>query len=529
MADAALVNKFMRTAYQSMVDARSGKLAGARRWLSRSMRIGSGKKTAGKIAIGVGLGAIAVTVSAVTAGAGLPVIAAIAAGTFFCGQMTNVGFSKLSGRQYRGVQKTNAWIEKFRNSTEDHREDMAATKERAHKTTRRAFEHYRRGVRKGRVLVEAAEAAKKDRTCDSAANMLTAMFSVSHHWDKARLYAIPGIFLTTLLMDTYKDMLGLYTRSEAALRKGIGDLFDEHGGERCGADACFIGDEIDASGAVGPHLLWSDANFEQFMTNLKEHEDAITVSGFGPNTSSVTNPRVQQRAQQFFFDAGHVYFKRRKSIGNKMSHGIKGVFARKTKGERIATAVGVVTSAGLSAGGAAFSGATAGMDLSAAVDPAVEALSQVLENLAAEATEKLSEMADPTGQTDLEHHAGGTKTAADTQSLFQKAAEHMQEIAKVEKTLADTKKDHYSCDTAFERVRLFFKIHHHLVRVQELLTAAWTEFEPLLELLVEKRNKFAIAQRTIYKLTAEIVDNGNHGSCSEVCYSPHTKPAKRVA
>lgn len=526
MADPRRVTMIMNTAHSMMKANRGGRLKGIRRSIRRSFEFGTGKKTALKIAIGLGLGAVAVGVSAATAGAGAPVIAALAVGAFASGQLTNIGFSKLSGRSYRGVQRTNSWIEDYRRGSDDHSEGLKATNARAHKTIRRAFEHYRRGVRKASVMKEAYREATTAQTCDAAANLVARMFSVSHHWDKSRLYAVPGLFLCQVLLDTYLDMLRLFRASEEGMETRLGELLDAHGPNSCSSDAC-IAKRALMTVPANRSARWDPDRIREISEILNEHEDRLLSAGFASAAPGVIGP-AQIRTQQMFRDVGRAYRANRKRLHVKISHGIKNVFARKTTGERAAVGAGVVLSGGMAAAGGGISGATASMDMPAFFDPLLELGFQLVENASGEAIDSASAQADRgAGTTDLAHHREGTKAGKESQESLQKAAEHMQEIIKIEEELKESGGvEPNDCDALLERLRVFYKIDHHLDKVEAYLGDAVSQIDVLAGALGDKMDRFVPAHDRIWELTGEIISRRDHSNCQGVCYKVGGTPRR---
>lgn len=519
MADQNQIDKIMGIAYNMMLSRREGRAGGAARSIRRSFEFGTGKKTAAKIGIGVAFGALAVGLSFASFGTAAPFIAAVAVGAFATGQLTNVGFAKLSGRKYRGVQRTNSWIEQYRNGQDDHAEELKSTNERAHKTIRRAFEHYRRGVRKATKLKESYLSAMDQPTCDAAADMVTRMFSVSHHWDKSRIYLVPALFLSQALLAAYEEMLQLFERSEAGMQTTLGELLDRHGPAPCDDVWCVATRNDLGQPGARPALRWDQAHIQSIRDRLDQHEDRILSAGFASRPPAVDGT-VEIRTQQLFLDAGRAYSANRKRLGVRMSHGIKNVFARKTRSERISFGAGLGLSAVTAAAGGSVSGATAGMNMPAFFSPLVELGFQVTENSSGEVIDAAAGMADRnTGTTQIAHQREGTRTAADAQDVLQKAAEHMQEILKVGDLLQEAGRvGDRDCPAVIERLRTFYKIHHHLGKVEDYLGTGIDRIEVLATALAQKMDRFVPAHDRIWAETARIIATADHTQCAEVCY-----------
>ena len=520
MADPTRVKMMMDLAYGVMKGRRL--TGGAARAVRRSWEFGSGKKTAAKLAVGLGIGAVAVGVSLATAGAGAPIIAAIAGGAFLAGQASNAGFCKLSGRQHRGVQRTNSWIQQHLDTNQSsQRDDLAATNERAHKTIRRAFEHYRRGVRKAAAMRTAVVEAAQGATCDHGVSAATSTFSAAHHFNKARVYATPGLFLCQILLDTYMDMLSLYSRSLPGMTSKVGDLLEAHNGSSCESDICFLERDL-VQGRHDHSERWQENALQDKMSaaadkaeTLNAIQDQLMATAASILPAPDGNMPAHSRTRMLFQHAGRQYHVQRKRIGVRMRHGVRNVFARKTKGERVAVAVN--TGAGVVIAGAGV-GLSMHVDLAPALDALCELGFQAVETAAGEGIDRATADGDA-DQRGIDHGDAGTKAGAASQSALQKAAEHMLEIIKVERDLNESAKA-TDCDSAFERLRKFFKIEHHLGKADENLAEAIGYLEMLSVALTAKQENFVTAQNGVFVLVRDIVSQPDHSGCEGACYDP---------
>lgn len=534
MADAQRVNMFLDTAYASMLEGRSSRAKKIRRSLRRSWKYGGGKKKAAKIAVGVAFGAIFVGVSAATAGAGAPVIAGLAIGAFAVGQMSDAGFAKLSGRKFRGKQKTQNWMDQYRtlNSAEQ-TDTLQVTQERAHKTIRRAFEHYRRAVRKARAAQAAAVAATDEQTCDAAAEMVLSTLHVSHHFDKARTYEFPALFLCMTMLETYKQYLGVWQQAEPTLRTRTAEILDGHAQDTpCAGDDCLAVGPIEPI-QVEPHPRFWDANtIARKERELKELDDELTLAGFAPTVPAPPGSRdAVQRAHALFLDAAKKYHVEHKSLRVKMKHGVTNMWARKTSGERKGFVASKVVAAGLAAGGGGISGATASMNMPAFFDPLLEIGFEATQEGADQFIDRVTEDDDLGGPGDIEHHADASRAGAEGQSTIQKAAVHLFEIMKIMEALKTSDKAN-DCKTAVARLREIYKIEHHLAKTQKYLGDSIQKILMLGNELKAKVDASKAANEQVYRLALRIVGRTNHGGCGKVCYGPTNgqsfMPARRL-
>ena len=88
-----------RDARAELQQNREGTFGQAARSISRSWEYGEGKKTALKVSAGLAVSGVAIGVGAATMGIGTPIVIGLALGAFAIGQMTDLAFAKLWGRQ----------------------------------------------------------------------------------------------------------------------------------------------------------------------------------------------------------------------------------------------------------------------------------------------------------------------------------------------------------------------------------------------------------------------------------------------
>ncbi len=161
-------------------------------------------------------------------------------------------------------------------------------------------------------------------------------------------------------------------------------------------------------------------------------------------------------------------------------------------------------------------------------DPLLELGFQLVENASGEAIDSASARADRgAGTTDLAHHREGTKAGKESQESLQKAAEHMQEIIKIEQQLQESGGvEPNDCEALLERLRVFYKIDHHLDRVEAYLGEAVDQIDVLAGALGDKMDRFVPAHNRIWELTGEIIGRGDHSNCQGVCYEVGSVPRR---
>ena len=525
MASDKQIDALLNQAMAAMREARMDKRKAQARAIRRGWEYGGGKKKAAKVGIGLAIGGVALAITIGTGGAGAALIAGVAAGAFAASQLSDVGFAKLSGRSYRGAQKTESWIDKYRNAAPAaQRESVKSLDERAHKTVRRAFDHYRSAVSKAQKAKQAFDQLQgNSATCDDLKDAVFGILSVSHHLDKARLYAHPALFLCQLLLTIYEETRDKWENVPKQLRIGVGKILDDHKGKTCGAAPCFAVGNFSSPPPSHPQI-WAKGEVAELTKKLKELQDKL-------DHAPLSTPPQQQnlKTHNLWNDAKTKYEDRGLLI--KVKHGIQNPWARKTTKERVAFGLGKAASVGLSGAGM---GGGLGLDAASidlgAWDILVELGFQAVEFAAGEGIDKATadEEAETDGDllhsqttwapptADLDLQSTRARVAASTQDELRKAAVHIYEIHKIVELLKDMTEE--DCDEMVEKVRQLYKIEHHLSKVQEYLHASALSLNLLIRLLALKIDACNKLEKDVWKECDRILGSGNHSACDKVCY-----------
>jgi hypothetical protein len=523
MADQKRIDALLNEAFYLMSEARGDKHKGRMRAIRRGWQYGGGKKKAAKVGIGLAIGGITLAVSLGTGGAGLPLIAGLAVGAFAASQLSDAGFAKLAGRQYRGAQRTTSWIDEYRNMSPQAQQDSVKTlDERAHKTVRRAFQHYRKASSKAEKAKTAfANVQGQDATCEDLANLVCATLSVSHHLDKARLYAHPSIFMCQLLLKIYDDDRAGWNTIEGGLAKAVGAHIDLHQGKSCGASACY---------AVGTHgigwpadhpEIWAQADVQHLTTKLSELEALLQDAPI----STPPNRRLHQ-TRELWNDAKTKYEQRDHIV---IKHAITNAWSRKTMKEKVSYGIGKGVSVGLS--GTSF-GLAGGLDAVGAdtgfFDILVELGFQSAEFGAGEiidakmgddSTDGPGDLLQPHRKwkpptQDLDRQSARARVAASTQDEMRKAAIHLYEIHKIKLALTDLDDDGDDCDVTVEKIRQLYKIEHHLAKTQEYLHQTALMLNQFVRQLANKIKACNKLEKSVWKECDRVIGGSNHGACA---------------
>ncbi|HET7131076.1 MAG TPA: hypothetical protein VFJ95_02455, partial [Gammaproteobacteria bacterium] len=265
--------KLLADAWHEMI--RSKSTGGFGRRIRRGWKYGEGKEIVGKTAAGVAVGAVFVGVSIATAGAATPVVIAIAAGAFAAGQVPGAAASIIKNRKgLHGITNTANWVSNMASADPDsHREHVKKLDMAAHKTLRRAYEHYRTALRKSSESekVRARLTATKDVPCADVFELIQKTLSVSHHLYKARLYIEPAIYLQRVLLVALREWIADWARHEKALAalvtQALGPNGIDHG--TCGKD-CYRNAAAVKGGTAQLAALLTDADLDVYDKQLED-------------------------------------------------------------------------------------------------------------------------------------------------------------------------------------------------------------------------------------------------------------------
>lgn len=523
MADQKRIDALLNQAFLEMSQARADKHKGRMRAIRRGWQYGGGKKKAAKIGIGLAIGGVVLAVSLGTGGAGLPLIAGLAAGAFAASQLSDAGFAKLAGRQYRGAQRTTSWIDEYRAMNAAAQRDAVKTlDERAHKTVRRAFQHYRKASSKAVNAKSAFDVVKgQDATCEDLANLVCSTLSVSHHLDKARLYAHPSIFMCELLLKIYDDERVQWEAIAKALPGAVDSHIDSHQGKSCGVSECFAVGAARVGWPADHPEIWSQPDVQHLNKKLAELESLL---GDAP-TSTPPNRRLQQ-TRELWNDAKTKYEQRDFVV---IKHAISNAWSRKTTKEKVTYGIGKGVSVGLAGTGAGMGG---GLDAVGAdtgfFDILVELGFQSLEFGAGEVTD--AAMGDDNTQgagdllkphrkwkpptQDLDRQSVRARVAASAQDEMRKAAIHLYEIHKIKVGLNDLADEGDDCDVTVEKIRELYKIEHHLAKTQEYLHETALMLNQFVRLLANKIKACNKLEKSVWKECDRVIGGSNHGACA---------------
>lgn len=497
------------------------------RSIKRSWDYKDGKKKAIKLGVTAGLTTAFVVVGVATHGAGVAVIAGLAAGSYVVGKMSDTAFAKLYGREYTGATRTREFIQNLKGNqvdfdTEEHSKSLSS---RAHKTIRRACQHYRTAFKK-LVEFEAEFTAKTHvTTCDEAAERITALLQIKRHLDKSRLYIHPAFFLSGALFNFYSNYWHIWngTHSNKKVEDRLGEqivqlMMDHHkNGGACGSEECYyeLGKQPAnwQNPAITNEPLWNDHDLDHRKHALEEAKEHLELD------PTIAVPSVDRNLNA---DAGALYADTKakylhRSVFTKVKHSVTNTWDRKTTGEKWAFGISQAVSAGVAAGGTG-----GGLQIP-------EALREGLEVAIKYGEEALSQGAEAGLDAAAEASGGGpaatgsAKSAKEGQETLQKAAVHLWEVIRVQEKLdalrakkldpADTN----VCGFAMEKLYEIYRLKHHLYKTQlylseaiEMVEKCSTELNRKIKSLKEWHNEIVIDIN-------QFMRTGNHAACKN-CY-----------
>jgi hypothetical protein len=474
------VEDLKRYALNQMNAGRDDLLKQVSRSIERGWDYGEGKKTAAKVAVGATVGAGVAAIGVVTHGAGIPVIAGLAVGGFVVGNMSDTAFAKLWGRNYTGGAASREWM--GNNPKIDSGGQAKLMEERAHKTVRRAFQHYRTACEKMKAVKKLCIVAPQ--SCDQASEAVTALLEVKRHLDKARMYVYPSIFLSGHVLEYYEKTWTKWSGKDDDDVRGAW-----HPDKNCGCSRCYF--------TQNPNLVahvpapWDQGNFNlakmksEIATAKKQMEIDPTLGAPIPNN-------IGKGTRDLFLDAQYAYTYHR-GMGVKMAHSFTNQWARKTNREKVIVGAKQVVSAALAGGSA---GAHVHADellnaLAVFIDGAFTSFGLVF----GEGSEDVTLGSAP-ANGHIESQAYGSAMGEESQEQLRKSATHLWEAGKVigriwsENSNSDDFKG-TTCDQAVEYERQVYKIRHHLVETRCYL-------EETIELVTELASR---VDRDLFNLT----------------------------
>jgi hypothetical protein len=486
-------------AFDLMIQGRASKGGRLARSVRRSWNYGEGKKNVIKFGVGMGVATGLAAVGVATHGVGIPIIVGLAAGGLAVGKLSDTAFAKLWGRQYTGGERTRAWIGTYKQV--DTAGATQVLEERAHKTIRRAFQHYRTAWEKAQQF---RAPQKPFATCDEAIGTVTELLHILRHLDKARLYVYPAIFLADAALQNYEFRLD-YTDQPNEVANAAW-----HPDGACDSKTCYLHNTLIGSQGNPGVALWSAG---QVKHAKKELEDAKALIATDPTITGATPFTPNLDRDRLYHDAETKYANR--SMVTKVRHGISNPWERKTNSEQASFVAKHVVSVGLAAGGA---GTHAG------ADEILGGFAAGVDELFAFADVGTAEGADELDAErvlhDIEKHREGAKSGKESQESLRKAAIHLLEVYNVTNEInKEGLNEIGDCDDAVEYLRQVYKILHHLSKTEGYLHETIEKVTKLTEKInadIVHLTKFNGAVRSRVDL---FMNSGNHSNCThDLCY-----------
>lgn len=424
--------------------------------------------------------------------------------------MSDTAYAKLWGRQYTGGQRTQEWLNHLPVIDTFGRSKLL--EERAHKTVRRAFQHFRTACENARKLHLVMD---NPHTCDQAFDMMTELLGVKRHLDKARLYVYPALYLSHHVLDYYDQTWKQWSGKDDKAANG-----NWHPQKFCvisvNPEECVYTGHAPQGKAL-PGVPWNPGAFNvHHESNLLN--DLEIKLGIDPTLRSPYPRQVRPGVQRMFDAAQKEYDENRKIV--KLKHGVTNPLLRKTTGEQTALAV-------KKGAGVVLAGASAGVHIHA--DEAFGAIAMLIDAafnspdlLIEEGVEGIGNDLQPQNP-DIELQREGAKMGADAQEGLRKAAIHLWETGNVMGRISEVNNGGYdftgtSCKEAVEYLRQVYKIQHHLLKTQRYLKETIEQITDL----AERIDKGLTALTNVSNIAFKSIDRfmGEHAYCMEGrCYN----------
>lgn len=498
------------------------------RSIKRFLRDKGGAKKISKIAFGAAIGSAAIAVGVATSGvavgaAAVGVVIGIAAGEFALSKMKDTAFAALAGREYTGAKKTAAFIKQYQGAEFEPGGESQRLASRAHKTIRRACQHYRKAHQKIDKLKKLDHKGPV-KSCDDGAERLTLIFQAKHHLDKALLYIHPAFYLSDALFQPYNR--GAADWMEGGREKTLDGYIKEVLGKHQGAcsDKCYASPNGQTGGpfAITDEDLWDHAERGHILHELTNtHHTLQTHFNVMQSWGDQILQHGPSTARALYKGTVDQYSKR--SIATRGKHFFANSWARKTKSEKISFGASQALSVAMSAGGA-------GLHL-AIEEPLKHAVSEALLEPVKMLIEYAQQGLDIGGDIGIDEVAEasarkakrksspqGTGEAREGQECIQNAAIHLRAAMMIELPIkSEDWEDIDNCEDALNMMSEWYKFKHHLWKTQIYLEEAIKFVTECVNALDKDFPGLRKSHDNLCKQIVTFVGKGNHGNC-KVCY-----------
>jgi prefoldin subunit 5 len=489
------------------------------RAIKRSWQYKDGKKKLSKVLIATAVTTGGVIVGVVTHGAALPVIAAIAVGQYAVGKMSDSAFTALYGSEYTGGRRTRDFIENYTAVDFGTEEEAKRLSSRAHKTIRRACQHYRKAWEK---LEELRRKVQQPLTsCDEAAERLTLLWQAKRHFDKSWLYIHPACYLSRAMFTFYNSYRNYWRgengpKQEDELTKVIlkAMKWHEDEGSPCLSDPCYWESvpkgEATGSNHIDEEHLWNHPDRRDHK--LKKAERILRKD---PMLDVPSIALAKDDTRSLYFDARARYLNR--GILTKMKHKVTNAWDRKTKSEKVAFGIAQGMSAGMAVGPIGIT------DFGVATAPVVGYAAQWVESGIDEANDAVVEGAAANAAIPPAEGVG-SGAAKEGQESLQRAAIHlfeagelMQKLPERVKKYAERFEEDDACGAVVDILAETYKLKHHLVKAQRALDEAIEMVEACVEALDQDFRRIKKTHNEVVKQIDAFLATNNHHACKGYC------------
>lgn len=489
------------------------------RAIKRSWQYKDGKKKLSKVLIATAVTTGGVIVGVVTHGAAVPILAAIAVGQYAVGKMSDSAFTALYGSEYTGTKRTRDFIENYTAVDFATEEEAKRLSSRAHKTIRRATQHYRKAW--GKLGELRSKLQQPLTSCDEAAERLTLLWQAKRHFDKAWLYIHPACYLSRAMFTFYKSYRDYWRgengpKQEDKLTKVILEAMKWHEdeGSPCLSDPCYWESvpkgEATGSSHIDEEHLWNHPDRRDHK--LKKAERML---GKDPILEVPSIALTSDDTRSLYFDARATYLNR--GILTKMKHKMTNAWDRKTKSEKVAFGIAQGISAGMAVGPIGI--ADFGMATAPVVGYAGQSFESVLDEVNDAAVEKGAAIAAIPSAEGV--GSGATKEG---QECLQRAAIHLLEASELMEKLPERAKKYAErfeeddvCGAVVDILAETYKLKHHLVKAQRALDEAIEMVEACVVAIDKDLRAIKLTHNDVVKQIEAFMARNNHRACKGYC------------
>jgi hypothetical protein len=504
-------------AYTRMIKGRESTAAMAVRGARYYWQYRGGKKTAVKVGVGLGVGGAFVGLGVATHGLGVPLMIGLAAAGLAVSKANDLAFAKLWGRDKTGGERTRKWIKAYKmaGTAETFGESRSLNltageteedEERAHKTVRRAYQHYLTAWVKAQELRKSA-LPLEIKSCDQAVQKVTEMLHIARHLEKARLYIHPAIYLSQELLDWYKAFR-TFSEDKPAKLEGVA----WHDDEPCASKTCYI-----KPGIVTQRMEKIEFSKPEHLNRNKRKLELAEKDIFVEASSAVKSVGMLGDFASTLYRYAAINYDR--NIGTKIWHGMTNDWERMTVSERNAFVLKHAVSVVLTS-------ASSGLGISG--EEFLHGFGFLIDITEHFVEEAIAEGPDHIGSDDGTLHdiaipRVSAEQGAGSQESLRDSALHLCELFRINHELCEGK-DIKTCDDMVWYLEQIYKIQYHLNKVEEYADETIEKVTRLAKRIHDDINCLMVYNAEVVAQEVIALGNFHPTLCTKgLCFSAYSK------